>query len=190
MTRSPLPQFTSPEIEIRSWASYDEPSFDPRSAYVERYWLGILGPATTLLLRYLAEGLDRNPDGFTIEASEVAGSMGLKGADHRSSFQRSLTRACLFGLAQSPSPELLLVRRTFPALSTRHLERLPQSLQESHSEITSTPNRLIGEDLGNLAELLIKMGRDFTEVDSDLARWGVSVQDRSEAMYSVWEYAS
>src|SRR6187399_2652384 len=38
--------------------------YDPRSAYVERFWLGVLGPSATWLLRRLARGLDSHPDGF------------------------------------------------------------------------------------------------------------------------------
>ena len=35
----------------------DERGYEPRSGYVERFWLGILGPSTTLLLRRFAAEL-------------------------------------------------------------------------------------------------------------------------------------
>src|ERR1044072_7549640 len=43
-------------LPVRPWPDsvIDALGHDPRSAYVERFWLGILGPSTTWLLRYLA----------------------------------------------------------------------------------------------------------------------------------------
>jgi hypothetical protein len=41
--------FTSDTLLIRPWPDevIDALGFDPRSPYVETYWLGILGPSTT-----------------------------------------------------------------------------------------------------------------------------------------------
>ena len=50
---------------------------DPRSDYVERYWLALLGPSTTLLVRRLAERLERDPDGFDLHLEETAKTLGL-----------------------------------------------------------------------------------------------------------------
>ena len=36
----------------------EEHGHDPRSAYVERYWLGLLGPTATWLVRRLASLVD------------------------------------------------------------------------------------------------------------------------------------
>ncbi|MFV1991675.1 MAG: hypothetical protein ACC652_13155, partial [Acidimicrobiales bacterium] len=79
MRRVDVPAFDEPTIMVKEWTSGSAPDgFDPRSAYVERYWLGILGPATTLLIRHLAVALDRSPHGTTIEVSDTARSLGLK----------------------------------------------------------------------------------------------------------------
>ncbi|MEY2975563.1 MAG: hypothetical protein RIR49_1983, partial [Actinomycetota bacterium] len=43
---------------------------DPRSAYVERFWISTLGPSATWIMRRLADEFDANPDGFVIDVSE------------------------------------------------------------------------------------------------------------------------
>ena len=66
---------------------------DPRSPYVETYWLAVLGPSTTWLLRRLAFRLEAEPDGFSLDLAETARSLGLgaKGGRH-SPFMRALGR--------------------------------------------------------------------------------------------------
>ena len=50
-------------LVVLPWADpvVDPIGHDPRSRYVELFWLGILGPTATLLLRRLADGLDVLP---------------------------------------------------------------------------------------------------------------------------------
>ena len=50
---------------------------DVRSSYVERFWLPILGPSTTWLLRHFAQVLDDSPSGATVDLAEVARALGL-----------------------------------------------------------------------------------------------------------------
>ncbi|HSH60272.1 MAG TPA: hypothetical protein VK988_11660 [Acidimicrobiales bacterium] len=49
MTVSPVPAPTLDALTIRPWPDpvIDALGHDPRSHYVENYWLGILGPPTT-----------------------------------------------------------------------------------------------------------------------------------------------
>src|SRR5688572_3024262 len=63
-------------LRIVAWSTVGGPGFegrgepdghDPRSPYVERFWLGVLGPSTTWLLRCLAYGFDGQPDGFDLD---------------------------------------------------------------------------------------------------------------------------
>ena len=55
-------------IRISSWSDplLDQHGHDARSAYVEQFWLPILGPTTTLFLRHVAHRLDESPDGFDL----------------------------------------------------------------------------------------------------------------------------
>ena len=78
----------------------DRLGHDPRSAYVERFWLAILGPSTTWLLRRLAAGLDASPDGFDLNLAVTARSLGLGGKVSRHGpFQKSIGRLVIFELA-------------------------------------------------------------------------------------------
>jgi hypothetical protein len=105
---------------------------DPRSPYVEHFWLGILGPSTTWLLRRMAERFDAHPDGFELDLHETAGALGLSATSGRHSpFARTLQRCVQFGLAQ-PHSRGLTVRRKLPPLSVRQLGRLPAGVQEAH----------------------------------------------------------
>ena len=50
--------------------------FDPRTAYVERFWLPLLGPTATWLMRRLAAEFDHRPEGFSLDAADCARSIG------------------------------------------------------------------------------------------------------------------
>src|ERR671933_2368459 len=68
-------------LPVRPWPDgvIDALGHDPRSVYVERFWLGILGPSTTWLLRRLAAGLEAEPAGFSLSLPDTAQALGLGG---------------------------------------------------------------------------------------------------------------
>src|SRR5947208_16308105 len=63
--RATLPQLTTETLHIRPWPDpvIDAVGHDPRSTYVERFWLGVLGPSTPWLIRRIADGPDDQPAG-------------------------------------------------------------------------------------------------------------------------------
>ena len=69
-----LPTFPTDRLHIRPWTDpvIDRLGHDPRSAYVETYWPGILGPSACWLLRRLADGMDAGPDGFDLDLPDTA----------------------------------------------------------------------------------------------------------------------
>src|SRR2546423_14448538 len=89
-------------LEIRPWPDpvIDSLGHDPRSAYVEQFWLGILGPSTTWLLRRLASGLEAEPAGVSLPPAHTPPGLGLgdKGGRHPP-FMRALGRGCPVHLA-------------------------------------------------------------------------------------------
>ena len=121
-------------LRIEPWIDpvVDRVGHDPRSAYVETFWLGILGPSTTWLLRRLVTGLDEHPGGFDLDPLGTARALGI---GHRSGttspFVRSLARAERFGITRTDGC-LLAVRRRLPPLSRRLIERLPPEVQAEH----------------------------------------------------------
>ena len=127
--------FSSDALQIRPWPDevIDTLGFDARSAYVETYWLGILGPSTTWLLRRLVAGLDAAPEGFVLPLAETARQLGLgdRGGRH-SPFLRAVTRTIQFELAEPRGDAILAVRRRVPPLNRRQVLRLSPALQEAH----------------------------------------------------------
>ncbi len=55
----------------------DQCGFDARDAYVETYWLPILGPSAVLAARRIADWLDRQPAGVGIDLVEFGASLGI-----------------------------------------------------------------------------------------------------------------
>src|ERR687889_145975 len=91
--------FDDDTLLIRTWPDpvVDDIGHDPRSAYVERFWLGILGPSTTFFLRHVVERLDEMPDGYELVLAECATALGLgklQGAG--AAFPRTVGRTCQF----------------------------------------------------------------------------------------------
>ncbi len=88
---------------------------DSRCGYVEEFWLGVLGPSTTWLLRRLAGSFDEDPDGFELPFAATARILGLgdRGGRH-SPFVRSVNRLILCALAIPAVPDRLAVRHRLP----------------------------------------------------------------------------
>ena len=115
--------------------------FEPyTSATNFAYWLGVVGPSTLLLLRRFARGFDEFPGGFHVDLAETARALGLgRGTGRNAPLQRSIDRACTFGLARrvAPAPAVgslpvVEVRLHLPHLAPHQLARLPESVRRSH----------------------------------------------------------
>ena len=129
-------QLIAPQATIRPWIDpvVDRRGHDPRSIYVERYWLGVIGPTATWIMRRLAECFDLNPEGFVLDLHHTATSMGLSFSKNVASpFGKALHRCVMFGIAQ-PTSDGFSVRRRLPSVAQRHLKRLPDDVQAEHDE--------------------------------------------------------
>ena len=103
---------------------------DPRSVYVEHYWLPILGPSCLLTSRRLTDWLDAEPEGFVLELSALARVLGLGEATGRHApIKRTVARLVDFGMARIGGG-VFAMRRRFPPLAARHIGRLPEHLAE------------------------------------------------------------
>jgi hypothetical protein len=171
--------FSSDSLLIRPWPDdvIDALGFDPRSAYVETYWLGILGPSTTWLLRRLVAGLEASPDGFDLPLAETARQLGLgdRGGRH-SPFLRAVARTIQFDLAQPEGEAILAIRRRVPPLNRRQVLRLSPSLQEAHARWQEDQLRMpSGEQQRRrsrqLALSLVELGEDVESAERQLLRW-------------------
>lgn len=121
--------------------AWDDPiteaqGYDPRSPYVELFWLPQLGPSTTWLLRFLANGLSRSPKGFVLDVDHMARCLGVGHRNGRpSAMSRTLERAVGFEMARWTPDGELEIRRRLPPLSARQVAHLPLALQLAHQRI-------------------------------------------------------
>ena len=165
-------------LTIRPWPDpvIDALGHDPRSTYVETFWLGVLGPSTTWLLRHFAAGLDLQPDGFELSLPETARRLGLgeKGGRH-SPFMRSLARCVQFEVAQMEDSATLAVRRRVPPLNRRQVMHLPELLQVAHqrwqeAELRTPTLEKMRRRARQLALSYLETGLDGDEAERQLMR--------------------
>jgi hypothetical protein len=181
-------------LDIRPWPDpvIDAIGHDPRSSYVETYWLGILGPSTTWLLRRFARGFDASPAGFTLALDDTARALGLAAAASKhSAFARALSRCVQFDLAQDRG-DVLAVRRKVPPLNRRQVIRLPDDLQQSHREWQDAQLGAPSVDAQRrrarqLALSLLELGEDLETSERQLMRWKFHPAMAHEAAAWAWD---
>jgi hypothetical protein len=126
-------------IRVMPWPDpvLDAVGHDPRSWYVETFWLPTLGPTALLLLRHLADRFEANPRGIQLQVADTAAALGLGPREGQSSpLVRSLTRLQQFELACSDGDATIAVRTTLPPVHRRHVRRLPTALQARHARLS------------------------------------------------------
>lgn len=171
--------FETEAVTIRPWGDevLERIGFDPRSPYVERFWLGVIGPSVTWLMRRIASGFDAAPGGFEMPLAETARALGLGDPGGRNSaFFRTLNRMVQFDLARASGPAELQVMRRLPPLNRRQAARLSPALQEAHERwLTSAaevpPSEAARRRSRQLALSLLELGEDPDEVERQLIRW-------------------
>jgi hypothetical protein len=191
------PTFPISSLTVRPWPDpvIDAVGHDPRSPYVERYWLGVLGPTATWLMRRLVAGLEDSPAGFELDLGVAAMELGLGNrSGQHSPFIRSIQRCCRFGAADLADGETLRVRRKLPPLTRVQVERLPDGLRASHERWTQqhTPGTPVAvETLRNrarhLALSLLELGEDGEATERQLHRWHIHPAMAHEA--TAWAVA-
>jgi hypothetical protein len=168
-------------LRIVPWTDpvIDTLGHDPRSWYVEQFWLPIIGPTSTWLLRRMVACFDVEPEGFELDLEETARGLGLGGREGRHSpFRRALSRCVSFQMARPQGPDALSVRRRIPPLPRRHLDHLPSTLQKLHAEWSASQNRsgVLGDARNRSRRLALKLldiGADRHAVELQLIRWRV-----------------
>jgi len=192
--RPPL-VFPADHLAVRPWPDevVDALGFDPRSSYVETFWLGILGPSTTWLLRRLVAGFDEHPDGFDLPLAEMARQLGLgeRGGRH-SPFLRAITRTVQFDVARMEADGALGVRRRLPPLQRRQILRLPPGLQAAHerwqeAELGVAPGAEQRRRSRLLALSLVELGEDLDGTERQLLRWHHHPAVARDAAHWAWE---
>ncbi len=185
----------TPSLMVRPWPDsvIDRLGHDPRSAYVERFWLPVLGPSACWLLRRLATWLERQPDGFELPVDETALSLGLGVRPGRQApLRRTIERCCQFRVAHlDGEAATLLVRRKLPPLTRNQVARLPESLQNAHRAFLEHQLRQPSDNglrvrAQRLALTLCELGEDRAAAEQQLLRWRFHPALASECV--AWAY--
>ena len=174
---TPEPSATPDTLHVEGWPDpvIDRLGHDPRSEYVERFWLPVLGPSTTLLLRRLAQLLDHQPDGVELDLTSTAMSLGLGARSGRNGpFHRALDRCVQFHLARRNGRQFV-VRRNLPPLSRGQVLRLPTSLRTEHDDwarcAVPAADRAALRRARRLALTLVQLGETAEETERQLDLW-------------------
>jgi hypothetical protein len=185
---------TPATLTVRPWPDsvLDEVGHDPRSPYVERFWLGVLGPSSVVFLRRLAAELEVNPSGFQLPLEETAKTLGLGMKGGRNSpFLRTINRCAQFRLVHlEANDDVLLARRKLPPLTRGQVTRLPEPLQRQHGEWLDHPAN--GDDrqrqrARRLALSLLELGEDVEAAERQLHRWRFHPLLAREATAWAWK---
>lgn len=114
----------------------DTAGHDVRGWYVEAFWLPVLGPTAVALLRRLADGLDRRPDGFRIAFGDLGASLGLgdRPPANNAPLTRALRRLESFRFAEAHADGTVLVRTHVAPIHAKHARRLPTVVRAAHHE--------------------------------------------------------
>lgn len=185
MLPAPLPAPLAPTMIVVPWHDpvVEAVGYEARSPYVELFWLGILGPTATWLLRRLVTGLDAYPDGYELDLAETANALGLSlTAGTHSPFGKSLNRCIMFGMAHHVAGGIA-VRRQIPPLSLRHLNKLPHHLQVAHvawvtRRETNDANLARAVELANA---MIRTGDEPHQLERQLMSVGIPPREAAEA---------
>jgi len=176
---------TAPDLRGRTSAlilpfaedSPDGPQFDPRSHYVETFWLPILGPSTLWLLRKVAERFDAEPDGFTLDLLEMSQALGIASKGGRNNpFHRAINRVVSFNMGATIDEQTIAVRRRMPALHGGQVRRLPPRLANLHEETIRRHQHSLSEDQRRsetVALTLLQLGDSPDLVEQQLVSWGI-----------------
>jgi hypothetical protein len=164
-----LPQNCS-HLPVRPWPDpiVEHVGYDARSNYVERFWLGILGPSATWFLRYIADQFDVEACALTIGLGHPWGANGA--------FSRTLRRCAKFSLLRLRRGPVLEVRRRIAPLTQRQIGRLPDALREEHARwVDDSPTNAelaaLRERARRLALSLLELGEDATVTEQQLLTW-------------------
>ena len=164
---------------------------DPRSSYVEQFWLATLGPSTTWFLRHCADRLDEAAS-RPINVREMSGTLGIgHEGGSRSAMAKTMARACRFRAARPMGATTLAVRLRLPHLSHRQLRRLPESVQRRHEEflVADLSHGIVGHQqprARRLASGLIECGDTISETERQLAQMKFHPSVVAEAVRWAW----
>ncbi len=174
---------TSKMLAFQPWTDphFDRWGSEPRSSYVERFWLPVLGPSSIVLARNIATAFDSNNGSYRINSAVQAASVGLAPGQLR----RVIERLIGFGLAKYCDPNTVALRTAWPLIGSSAIRQLPKPLYQLHSDWILLTDTL---DLASVQQrecwrlTIAEHGKGTSPVDLDaiLRRLGCDQQLRIE----------
>jgi hypothetical protein len=178
-----------PTLVVGLWNEPVEDGADARSAYAETFWLPVIGPSATLLLRHLADRFESESESeskpesesetILVDLNETAKLLGVGGSESRHApLHRAIERCVRYRLAQQESNDSLLVRSVLPRLAPRQLLRLPGHIQARHREWVDATSQADTSQLVQRRARLValdlrELHLDATVIERHLLRRGV-----------------
>jgi hypothetical protein len=170
-------------LRFEPWSQthFDRWGSEPRSTYVERFWLPVVGPSSLVLARDIAAGFESSNGAYSVSASHQAAAIGVS----ESQLHRVLDRLVQFGLAKHVDPNTVALRTAWPVIGTGAIRQLTPPLRQQHCDsllLTDTldaehaPNRV----LWRLTIAAHAKGVSAVELDAELRRAGCGQQFRVE----------
>ncbi len=152
---------------------------DPRSWYAETFWLPTLGPTCLLLLRRVADGFDRSPDGFSVPAPALSAALGVGERDAKGApLRKALRRLEQFRLATDDTESTaVLIRPRLPSVRSKHLHRLPEVLRALHhdwseSQLVRPVTQIARSNARRCSLDLLAQGTDPDTIERTLVKLG------------------
>ena len=182
-------------LTVHPWPDpvIDTLGHDPRSIYVETFWLPTLGPTSLLLLRRIAAGFSEAQYGMELDVAELSKALGLGYRDGASTpLMRSFERLVQFDLATNTAEDTYAVRRNLPPVNRRHVRRLPNYLSVQHdaliaSQLSSPATERAARRSRRFALSLLEQGTDPGEIEHHLHAVGFNPSLCRES--SLWAEA-
>ena len=165
---------------------------DPRSVYVERFWMSVLGPSSVWFLRLIAREFDAmtgREEAVIMELSDLARRLGLgfKGG-RNSALMRTIERSCAFDMANRLDNDTLEVRAVIPPLPAHLHNRLTESLREEVTAWSRTHDvcTIAEEEARVLSKSLLNMGHGLHETAERLLLLNVDLPTAQRATAWTW----
>lgn len=180
-------------LRVRPWIDpkWLEAGHDPRSAYVERFWVGILGPSVAWLLRLIAREFDdlAPNEELCLDLEVTARRLGVqhRGGRH-STMMRTIDRCCTFDVARLDDDGVLFVRTRMPPVPRALRIRMPEELRDEVGHWTRTGGSTdvsVGE-MRLLASCMLMLGNGLHESAEQLVRLGLEPRGANEATAWAW----
>jgi hypothetical protein len=121
--------------ELLQFDPWHDPHFDrwgvePRSPYVERFWVPVLGPSAFVLARNITAVFASHHGSYNIDTETQAALIGTSPGQLR----RIVERLVQFGLAKRIVTDHIAIRTSWPAIGNGALRQLPEPLRQAHGD--------------------------------------------------------